>query len=243
MKLLTQNTKTLKAEKLVFADSKGNPVKYTNWILQLRPHQLNYKRKQLCPYSQECASTCLEGSGYGKFENVIKARQEKTDLFVQDPEAFVDLLIKEIKRHTKRLEKKDSEIPIKLVVRLNGFSDIPWENLKVEGKNIFEHCPDVQFLDYTKWPSRTKLNIPNYDLTFSATDLTWSHALDYLSVGGRVAMVFETLPPTFRGYPVINGDLHDLRFLDPGGVIVGLVYKSVRDNANSLKSSSIIVKG
>ena len=33
------------------------------------------------------------------------------------------------------------------------------------------------------------------------------------------------LPKTYLGFRVINGDSHDLRFLDPKGVIVGLSPK------------------
>ena len=39
-------------------------------------------------------------------------------------------------------------------------------------------------------------------------------------------MVFRNTPPeTYKGYKVINGDLHDMRFTDPKNVIVGLKEK------------------
>ena len=40
-----------------------------------------------------------------------------------------------------------------------------------------------------------------------------------------VAMVFDKLPETYMGLPVINADDTDLRFLDPRGVIAGLKAK------------------
>ena len=42
-----------------------------------------------------------------------------------------------------------------------------------------------------------------------------------------MAVVFrdKTLPKTWQGFDVINGDNDDLRFLDPKGVIVGLYAK------------------
>jgi hypothetical protein len=44
----------------------------------------------------------------------------------------------------------------------------------------------------------------------------------------NVAVVFkDKLPRTWMSRPVINGDLHDLRFKDPSGVIVGLVAKGL----------------
>ena len=44
--------------------------------------------------------------------------------------------------------------------------------------------------------------------------------------GQNVAVVFDEIPDTWLGLPVINGDEHYLRFLDPTtGVIVGLKAK------------------
>jgi len=40
-----------------------------------------------------------------------------------------------------------------------------------------------------------------------------------------VAVVFSELPKTYKGREVIDGDLTDLRFLDPIGCIVGLKAK------------------
>lgn len=41
----------------------------------------------------------------------------------------------------------------------------------------------------------------------------------------NVAAVFHKLPETWLGYPVMDGDDSDLRFLDPKGHIVGLKSK------------------
>jgi hypothetical protein len=41
-----------------------------------------------------------------------------------------------------------------------------------------------------------------------------------------VAVVFANgLPPIWKGFPVIDGDVSDLRFLDPRGTVVGLKAK------------------
>jgi hypothetical protein len=46
--------------------------------------------------------------------------------------------------------------------------------------------------------------------------------------GANVAVVFkDKLPKTWMSRKVINGDLHDLRFKDPSGVVVGLVAKGL----------------
>jgi hypothetical protein len=77
----------------------------------------------------------------------------------------------------------------------------------------------VSFLD-GKLPS-------NYSLTFSRSETNESQCLDVLARGGNVAVVFrsKTLPTHWNGFPVINGDENDLRFLDPKGVVVGLTAK------------------
>jgi hypothetical protein len=76
----------------------------------------------------------------------------------------------------------------------------------------------VSFLD-GKLPS-------NYRLTFSRSETNETQCLEVLSRGGNVAVVFRNeLPTHWKGFPVINGDENDLRFLDPKGVVVGLKAK------------------
>ena len=43
--------------------------------------------------------------------------------------------------------------------------------------------------------------------------------------GRNVALVFDAVPATWRCIKVIDGDKHDMRFLDSVGVIVGLTAK------------------
>ena len=108
-------------------------------------------------------------------------------------------------------------------------SDIAWERIAPE---LFEMVPDCQFYDYTKashrmfeqrqpgWPA-------NYSLTFSRSEINGPEAVSVLRGGGNVAVVFrDGLPDNWNGAPVVNGDAHDLRFLDPvGGFVVGLKAK------------------
>lgn len=119
----------------------------------------------------------------------------------------------------------------KLALRLNTISDIAWENVKVDGKNVFEHYPKLQFWDYTKSPSRMASflagELPkNYHLTFSRSESNELAVNAILASGGNVAAVFRgALPKTWQGKKVVSGDISDLRFKDPKGVIVGLVQK------------------
>jgi len=101
-----------------------------------------------------------------------------------------------------------------------------WENHK-----IFELFPNVQFYDYTKHFKRMikylKGDMPkNYHLTFSRNETNDFQSTQVLKSGGNVAVVFRNkLPETYKGFKVINGDEHDLRFLDQKNVVVGLKEK------------------
>jgi hypothetical protein len=98
-----------------------------------------------------------------------------------------------------------------------------------------ERHPDLTFYDYTKNPRRMEAYLAgdmpeNYKLTFSRSETNEDLADKFVRRGGNVAVVFttpkgDTLPKTYLGRPVIDGDEHDLRFLDPSGVVVGLRAK------------------
>lgn len=211
---------------------KGKALGYTTAILYLAPHKLSGVINVCGHASPDCIFACLNTAGRaGIFPKIQEARVQKTLLFNQDPKAFVSQLIKEI----KALSKKHGE---KLAVRLNGTSDIPWEGIKVDGKNIFETLPNIQFYDYTKNPKRMYLEIPNYQLTFSRSETfsnhIWSKKL--IKDGKNVAVVFDKetyLMALNSGSRFIDGDKNDLRFLDPSGVIVALKAKGKAKNFNS----------
>ena len=90
--------------------------------------------------------------------------------------------------------------------------------------------PRVQFYDFTKL-SKPELRVrSNYWVTFSYSGANLAESLRALKAGVNVSVVFSTakgeaLPASWNGFQVIDGDTHDLRFLDPKGVIVGLRAK------------------
>jgi hypothetical protein len=144
--------------------------------------------------------------------------------------------------------KRDGLTPC---IRLNGSTDISWERIRfnldaktlgailksgrgeklvyISQVTLLELFPDVQFVDYTKNPNRLRKAPANLDLTLSYSGNNSDECVNALLAGHNVAMVFHGgLPESFAGFPVINGDLHDLRHLDPkGGFIVGLTPKGV----------------
>lgn len=221
MKTLTVgNPKTVKGEK------QG----YLTFILHLAPAKLS--GYELCPdRSPACTFLCLNTAGRGgifkKGENtnaIQKARIRKTKAFMEERNAFMRELVADIERGIAYARKRDL-IP---VFRLNGTSDVQWEYVPaVRGgvyfRSIIEAFPEVQFYDYTKTPNR---QVPsNYDLTFSLSEKNRGQAELALLQGYNVAAVFDAIPETFMGYPVLNGDESDLRFKDARAHIVGLKAK------------------
>jgi len=225
--LSVNNAKTIKGEK------KG----YTTYIMYLAPYNQNSKGINLCSHaSKGCAKACLFGSGAARFPKVQQGKINKTEYFLDDRKTFLEQLDAEITSIVAKHKKNGT----KFAIRLNGTSDITFEKFKIrDGKNIFDLHPTTQFYDYTKNYYRFKKIIPsNYHLTFSLSEDNRAIAMDLLSQGVNVAMVFgvksvEELPSNYQGYKVINGDESDLRFLDESNVIVGLKYKLLTGKGSS----------
>ena len=195
-------------------------------IMHLRP--INTR---ICPYQDiaSCKTACLNTAGRGGIfkkgettNRIQDARQRRTELFLTDNELFMEILIDEIRRFCNYCKRKD----ITPAIRLNGTSDIQWEHIEYEDKNIFEHYPDIQFYDYTKIPTRKISHIKNYHLTWSYSEANPKYTAWYDKITYNIAVVFNgAFPIYFKGREVIDGDDTDLRFLDKQNVIVGLKAK------------------
>ena len=156
-------------------------------------------------------------------------RVAKTRAWFQNRDAFKQMLAGEL--HWWRTKARD--MGLTLCFRPNVFSDIPWEKV---WPDLFVVFSDVVMYDYTKdFRRAVNKTLPkNYDLTFSRSEINHKECLLVLKRGGRVAVPFgnlgmrkrEPMPKTFEGYPVVNGDEDDLRFLDPKGVWIGLYSKA-----------------
>ena len=227
-KLLNQgNSKTIKGEK----------YGYKTYGLHLSP--ASKSGFNVCKWSTAgCRAACLDTAGRGCMSNVQTARIKKTISFFKDRDNFINQIEKEIIAAIKSAGKKNL-IP---VFRLNLTSDLPWESIKhPSGKTLMEMFPQVTFYDYTKglermqsfvdFPERGKGKAwpKNYHLTFSRSEETPDPIVkDVLAREGNVAVVFRgSLPKTFLGYQVVDGDDSDLRFLDGKSMVVGLVEKGL----------------
>jgi hypothetical protein len=219
----------------------------SNWILHLSPSNLS--GFNVCPMaSKGCRAACLNGAGRGLFDGVQLPRLRKTLYFVKMRELF-------LKQIDSELTKIEAKAPrgVRVIARLNGTSDLSFEAWTVrDGKNIFDLHPNIQFYDYTKVLARLERvkSIPNYHITFSASETNWTNSLKALALGVNVAVVFRTaaLPNSFEGYRVIDGDTHDFRFLDKTGLlhgfIVGLKAKGIakRDSSGFVRDVAVQVK-
>lgn len=250
MNKLGNNTKTAKADKLGWENRilHLSPVKKAFKVFMSHKEEvgkLGEKRlgKELsnleieqalrsfntCRFAGACAQYCLDSSGRGKFSNVQQARSAKTLHKAMDSESFDSELIHEIKREAKKHGN--------LAIRLNGTSDLDW-------LNVIKACPSVQFYDYTKSRLRIEQFIrgelpSNYYLTYSydrARDKRVGGLTPFLRKGVKIAIMqgdYNNLPESLKGWPVIDGDDHDLRFLDKkikGGAFVILQEKGEAKN-------------
>lgn len=218
---------------------KGEHFGYRTAILYLAPHKMNGLGVNVCEHStHECRVLCLNTAGLaGVFKTIVESRIKKTRWMLKHPDLFWSRISVEICNHillTLR-QRKRLKRNLKPCVRINGTSDL-W-NDEVQGL-MYRH-PEVQFYDYTKDFNRiiayTMGKLPaHYHLTYSYSGGDTNNAMWCLDNKVNVSVVFDTkrgkkLPTHHWGFPVVDGDTHDLRFLDKPvdgkGVIIGLRAK------------------
>ena len=166
-----------------------------------------------------CGLNCLNESGHGQkhmmHENVHSvhvARITRTMLWFR----FRDQFKVKMQREIRALVRKAKRMNLVPVVRPNGTTDLNFESLWPE---LFTTNQDVTFYDYTKNANRNVSHIPNYSLSFSVSETNLDTAKTELQRGLNVVIVLrlkrnQRKPDTVLGYPTIDGDIHDLRFLD-----------------------------
>jgi hypothetical protein len=167
---------------------------YLTAIMHLAPARLS--GYNVCPAaSLGCEAACLHTAGHGGIipigestNQVQTARIARTKFFFEDRERFISQLINEIANFV-RYAGRNGLTP---AVRLNGLSDIRWENY-----GVIEQFPHVQFYDYTKISNRR--NLPeNYHLTFSRSENNESEINTAFQNGMNVAVVFRKGGPRIR---------------------------------------------
>lgn len=238
MKLLNidANAKTVKGQK------RG----YMTAVLYLAPFKAS--GYNVCPYAEiaGCYEGCLNTAGRGGIakasatidtpagalpDNAIqRARIARTKLYFEDRGAFMSQLVKEIVAFKAKAKRKG----LTPVVRLNGTSDIAWENVKAIGADtVFDLFPEVQFYDYTKVVKRTLKPQPsNYHLSLSysgANDDYREQVQEAHLKGVNIVIVTRTKEAKAQYIAnskcAVDGDETDLRFTDPDGSQVYLYAK------------------
>ena len=221
--------------------AKGEGSGYLTAILHLAPAD-RAGTINVCPHASEgCRAACLNTAGRGGIGldaadlNAIQAaRIRRTRWFKRDRAGFLRELSDEIGKHVRAAARHG----LTPAVRLNGTSDLPWERLPHPdtGETLPAMYPEARFYDYTKWPLHLREPSASYHLTYSLSEhpQAESRAGAALRLGTNVAVVFAVkrggeLPASYPldgvEWPVIDGDLTDLRFMDPEGCIVGLRAK------------------
>jgi hypothetical protein len=200
---------------------KGSAAGWSTISLSLAPSDMS--GINVCPAScPECVESCIgHSTGNAKrFKTVVDSRIARTRFLFKYPEAAMGIIGHELERWAIKLHDR-------MAVRFNTFSDIVHESLN---PGLIEYAQFLGFkvYDYTKISKRLLRPFKGYDLTLSYSGHNWTECKSVLEAGGRVSMVFSGwLPKRFAGYRVVDGDRHDLRFLDPRNCIVGLKLKGV----------------
>lgn len=217
--------------------AKGMQRGVMTFALHLAPGNLS--GFEVCPNrTNGCTNACL-GAHAGRTaidrpvrDRILAARVRKTLSYFNDRASFMETLACDVERAIAYAMKRDYDI----ACRPNATSDIPWHRVPVRGHaSIMEAFPFVPFYDYTKVAKRLLRETlpPNYHLTFSLAENNEQDAIAVLNAGHNVAAVFRTremvkraIAEGYLGFPVIDGDETDLRFLDPrGGYLVALYAK------------------
>jgi len=207
---------------------KGNGDEYITGIVYMKPYKTVWQGKlhNLCARADiaKCSGPCLNTAGRGQMNTVQDARLRKTQLWISDRKQWIATFEEDLTVFRRRANKNGQQP----CVRPNGTTDILHER-----SGFIQRFPDIQFYDYSKNYERAYRQMPsNYHLTLSYSEANMDYAdavhKAVLDTGVNMAVVFrdkDTIPTTFRGLPVVDGDKDDLRFLDPKGCVVALYAK------------------
>lgn len=183
-RLLGQNYKTAKKD---LQHEQNTNVQGLSILPAFNMHMAGYKGVNTCVgASAACRKSCLVYSGHNEIDPYNKqVKFARNRALLEKPHAFMRMLAENIARHSRRR----TAIPF---VRLNVFSDLPWELICPD---LFHAFPDTPFYDYSKVPGRdpSRHGIDNYDLTFSYSGTNAEAVAKELGYGRRIAVVF--VPP------------------------------------------------
>jgi len=230
----------------------GQAAKFMVAGVSLAPHWLAGTGRNMCVGSTpQCRAACnLWWSGRCVTENVRNAMIRRTKELVADPLFFRKRVEFDIRRLLLEAEAADC-VP---VLRPNMASDhlpelLDWIAIlrEFEGSGLiaYDYTKRLDFVLRDDLPS-------NYWLTYSRSERTTDSQLDRVfSAGRNVAAVFDVpyhasgahkfvgqLPKRWNGRRLVDGDVHDLRFLDPPNSYVGLRLKGTNASKDEARISA-----
>lgn len=173
----------------------------------------------------ECRRNCLgTESGRMRMRPVGNSRLWKTTLRRGAPEAYYALLALDVMSN-ERAATRDGK---PAYFRCDGSTD------EGDGAFIADNFPRTQAYDYTKDAERAFDSLGTaHHITLSYTGRNRRECIEYLSLGGNVAVVTDLAkgdakPLHWNGFPAVDGDEHDLRPLDGPGRVALLSWKGPR---------------
>lgn len=229
-------------KKNLLTDGKSNTKTAKNsmrtYYLSLQPTDLNSKKTNLCKFStKECRNQCLQYAGRQGFSTIVQSRSNKTEYFINHSADFLQKLWNELVMLNLKSDKQ-------IAVRLNLLSDVDWETEFKKIGHDLKGLTRLVLYDYTKDHFKILNNLnPNYHLTYSFSGHNWNWCEKFLKEKtANVAVVFKnTVPLTYKGYTVIDGDQSDERFLNEKGIIIGLKYKQPRFSKQKYEKNKFVV--
>lgn len=206
---------------------KSHEEGYLSCGINLSPstESVEFGGANMCAFSGDCAASCLKFAGFNAMRTHKPARVERTLLLLEARAVFRRVLEKEMAAFMRKAVR-DALTPCG---RPNLLSDRP------ELATMMAECePGLQLYDYTKLPKPWLRAHNRYHLTYSLDTHNEREAIDAINHGINVAVVFNPEHPipdafTLGGveYPTLDGDKHDLRFLDPQFHVVALKGKRI----------------
>jgi len=114
--------------------SKGTSKGYITAIIYMAPASLS--GRNVCSFSTSgCRAVCLNMAGRGQFNYIQQSRLNRTRYFITDKINFLNNLVLRISNFITYANKKG----LTPVIRLNGTSDIPYENIKIKLENLLQY--------------------------------------------------------------------------------------------------------
>ena len=175
-----------------------------------------------CRGEGACSEGCLAYSGR---LSTIQS-QNKQYLFTVALYHHTELFLLEIVQQLFRLAHRYAFDGVDLAIRLNSTSDLPFHNV-IDMESLVRDILNLDhFWDYTKIPTRYKVQSSFYHLTYSYSELSKD---SWLSRFDRIAVVVSyadkkrllDIPVTIHDDELFtDGDLHDLRRFDESKIVL-----------------------